>query len=85
MSHRRTERNRDRPTSLGRLPNFVMSIQVTTRVPPGGEMLSAEEGGGRRQTAMVKKMLFKFLDAVPRHEVEGDDDVEVAGKEGVVG
>ena len=39
----------------------------------------AEEGGGRRQTAVEKKLLFKFLDAVPRHEVEGDVVVEVVG------
>ena len=39
----------------------------------------AEEGGGRRQNRGGKEKCFLNLDAVPRHEVEGDDDVEVAG------
>ena len=56
-------------------------IQVTTRVPPPGrdEGLLRKEGG-RRQTAVEKKMLFEFLsDAVPRHEEVGVVGVEVAG------
>ena len=80
MSHRRTERSRDRPTSLGRLPNFVMSILGSPQESPRRR----DAGPLRKEAAGVKprwkrKMLFEFSDAVPRHEVEGIVVVDVAG------
>ena len=79
MSHRRGGER----TGLNKVhfvePNFVRNVQVHHKGPPPG----SDAGLLRKEAAGVKprwerKMLFEFLDAVPRHEVVGDGDV-VAG------
>ena len=82
MTHRgRGEEIRDWSILLDQLPNFVMSsFHDHHKSPPGDEY---QVRRGRRRPASEprwkRKMLFKFLDAVPRHEEEGDVVGVVAG------